>query len=276
MELWTFWISTNWLCWGAGPVISANAGFFVTVVLLDIVCKFLPDSSFITYSSATHRKDNANITLTKISYFEQFKSCILIMLGPTAIVGGILNALICKNIFNVYPAIPMLPTLQLFLAQIILLLLVGDFCLYWGHRIQHMNKFLWENFHSVHHKIDTPIPISTLYIESMDATIQASLPIMLAAVAVRPHPISLYLYIFLRLSDNVVNHSGLKPILWLDILTLKALPFRASVAHHDAHHKFSNYAGNAKNFAEYFWIWDYMFNTLGSSSAIANAANKKE
>lgn len=47
---------------------------------------------------------------------------------------------------------------------------------------------------------------------------------------------------------------------------LQALPFRASVAHHDAHHKYSSHPHNAKNYAESFWIWDAMFNTLRAPS----------
>jgi sterol desaturase/sphingolipid hydroxylase (fatty acid hydroxylase superfamily) len=48
----------------------------------------------------------------------------------------------------------------------------------------------------------------------------------------------------------------------LDLLTLKFIPGRAKVKHHDRHHKFSNYEKNAKNFGENFWIWDWMFGTL--------------
>jgi sterol desaturase/sphingolipid hydroxylase (fatty acid hydroxylase superfamily) len=34
-----------------------------------------------------------------------------------------------------------------FIKQIVVMELVGDFGLYWGHRIQHTVPFLWENFH---------------------------------------------------------------------------------------------------------------------------------
>jgi hypothetical protein len=34
------------------------------------------------------------------------------------------------------------------------------------------------------------------------------LPIILAALLVHPHPLTFYVYVFFRLCDNVVNHSG--------------------------------------------------------------------
>ncbi|KAJ1386907.1 hypothetical protein B484DRAFT_425902, partial [Ochromonadaceae sp. CCMP2298] len=112
--------------------------------------------------------------------------------------------------------------------------------------------------------IDTPTPASTLYIDAVDATLQAGLPILCSCWLVRPHPLAAYCYIALRLSDNAANHSGLKAHWLIDLLTLKCLPLRAPVAHHDFHHKYSNYAGQAKNYAEYLWVWDYIFGTLSA------------
>lgn len=45
-------------------------------------------------------------------------------------------------------------------------------------------------------------------------------------------------------------------------MTLKVLPFRAPIAFHDAHHKFSNHPRNARNYGEAFWLWDWAFGTL--------------
>jgi hypothetical protein len=93
--------------------------------------------------------------------------------------------------------------------------------------------------------IDTPTPISTVCIDAIDATLQAGLPLILAAVICQPHAFVYYVYVAMRLSENVVNHSGLDHWL-LNLITLKFLPFRAGVEHHDSHHRFSNYEKNAK------------------------------
>lgn len=87
---------------------------------------------------------------------------------------------------------------------------------------------------------------------------------MVAALIVQPHPLTLGTYVVLRTVDSVANHSGLDSRLF-DALTLKSLPCRASVAHHDVHHLYSNRAdASAKNFGENFWLWDWAFGTLST------------
>ena len=108
-----------------------------------------------------------------------------------------------------------------------------------------------------------------LYSDFNDAALQANLPILFAGLLVRGHPYSMYLMIAARIADNVHNHSGLDSPL-LNLLFLKVLPFRGSVTHHDSHHRFSNYTSNAKNYGEYFWIWDYMFGTYSKTSMMSN------
>ena len=149
--------------------------------------------------------------------------------------------------------------------------------------------------------------MSTACIDGLDATLQAGVPRLMAAMITKPHPLNLgfafssfdmYLYMLLfeysilfllklicgchvfsfpknnppcrwlclfrtfsayqcaSVAENVVNHSGLDH--WLpNLIFLKGLPFRAGVAVHDAHHRFSNYSKNAKNFGENFWLWDW-------------------
>lgn len=55
------------------------------------------------------------------------------------------------------------------------------------------------------------------------------------------------------------------------VCCLQVLPLRASIAHHDAHHKYSNHHLNAKNYSETFWVWDALFKTLSSLSGHASA-----
>jgi sterol desaturase/sphingolipid hydroxylase (fatty acid hydroxylase superfamily) len=62
---------------------------------------------------------------------------------------------------------------------------------------------------------------------------------------------------------------------WINILSLKCLPGRASVAHHDAHHRFSNYSRNAKNYGESFVFWDWAFGTLSNTALLRRAGKKK-
>ena len=134
-------------------------------------------------------------------------------------------------------------------------------------QVQHESEYLWKNYHSFHHSIGTPSPVSTLYIDEVDATLQGSLPIMFACLIIRPHPVTYSIFAGLRVAENVINHTGLDSSL-MNILTLKCLPLRASIAHHDAHHRFSNYSRNAKNYAESFWVFDWMFGTLSDTAKL--------
>jgi sterol desaturase/sphingolipid hydroxylase (fatty acid hydroxylase superfamily) len=82
-----------------------------------------------------------------------------------------------------------------------------------------------------------------------------------------------YAYVSFHLANNVFNNTGIE-CFWFDLLTLKFLPFRSQNSHHDAHHRFTNFGTNAKNFAEMFWIWDYLFQTLNEGAA--NLAKKQQ
>lgn len=89
----------------------------------------------------------------------------------------------------------------------------------------------------------------------------------------RPHPLIFNIYVALRIGENVLNHSGLDDGL-VNLLTLKFLPGRASIAHHDYHHQWSNYGNNAKNFGENFWLWDWAFGTLSTASSKPRASKQ--
>lgn len=152
-------------------------------------------------------------------------------------------------------------TLQRFVIEIVGLTLVADLLLYLGHRIQHEIPWLWKNIHSRHHQLASPSPIGTVFIDPLDATLQGSLPLMFSGLFVRPHPITFWVYVCLHIGNNILNHSGIDAW-WFDLLTLKCLPLRSKNSHHDAHHRYSNYGKGAKNYAEAFIVWDWMFGTL--------------
>lgn len=92
---------------------------------------------------------------------------------------------------------------------------------------------------------------------------RGGLPTLLAAAAVRPHPLVLYVSVALNVAENVVNHSGIDAA-WLNLVALKWLPLHAPMAHHDAHHKYSNHGAGAKILGGSTTVWDWAFGTLSS------------
>ena len=200
---------------------------------------------------------------TVASFYQQLTASSWILLGPPGWINACLSAVLLPWLIppshdGVYPPI----AFSKCIIHLVMLQITGDFGLYWGHRIQHMSPFLWKHVHSKHHRIDTPSPVSTLYMDPVDATLQGGIPFILASAIVQPHPYTFAVYLFLRLAENVINHSGIDSWM-LSIMTLKFPCLgRCPIAHHYKHHLLCNYGPNAKNFAEIFWIWDWVFGTL--------------
>jgi len=264
----SLWIQNDILIYGIGPVLSFIIGYFFTAIPLEILIRQSWVSSYlVTYpgSHSNSRMLSIEKTQKNISIYTQFfhsnHSAFNNLFGFNAILSGVCSYYIFKSILPTPDAISIYPEVSQAIIQYCALHVIGDFILYWGHRVQHDIPYLWEHCHSVHHALETPTPLSAIYIHHIDAFLQGSLPILLSTAIVQPHIFIWYLSIALRIAENTANHSGLSGLVF-DCVTLKVLPFRASASHHDSHHKYSHYGRNAKNYGEFYWIWDYIFGTM--------------
>ena len=273
-KTWNEWISNPWYCWGVGGYLASAVGYFLFSLLLEMLISIpLGQQYIITYGKS--REVEREQTRAKVSFRTQLTGAAWEMLGPPGVLNAAVAAVLLPWLVN--PAEEALPSLSSLLAGWGVMVIVNDFTLYWGHRVQHESDFLWERCHSVHHTIGSPTPVSTVYIDPIDMTLQGGIPILTACAAAAMagwlHPVTFYVFVCARVGENVYNHSGLD-CWWTDILSLKCLPGRASVAHHDAHHRFSNYARNAKNYGESFWVWDWAFGTLSNARRRPNRAKQ--
>jgi sterol desaturase/sphingolipid hydroxylase (fatty acid hydroxylase superfamily) len=136
----------------------------------------------VVYSESGDRVKEIAETQARVSFWRQIKSSLWHVAGPMNIIGGLV-----LSVFLSWwaPHTEQVPHWAAFLTQFILLALVADFGLYWGHRIQHENEWLWKNCHSVHHRLRTPTAFSAAYIEDRDAALQSLFPLLLSAVVVR-------------------------------------------------------------------------------------------
>jgi len=266
MSLCEDWTSNDWLAWGLGPYLAVSMGYFTTVFLLETTIRMESmQKSLISYGKNLRLTDVDETRGRVASFRLQLWTSGLHLMGPAGIVNACLSALLAPQL------VPQRGCADLGLMEVVcgvaLMVVVNDFALYWGHRVQHESEFLWTRCHHFHHAIGTPSPVSTVYIDPIDATLQGGLPIIIAILVAKPHPVTACLFVAQRVSENCFNHSGLD-CLSADVCFLKCLPLRASVAHHDAHHRFSNYSRNAKNYGEAFWVWDYLFGTLSNTAAL--------
>lgn len=261
------WLASPWLTWGVGPMAAVALGFFASAGLLELlIWTGWFDSALIVYPSASgapkSRAKAVREIQAKIPFLKQLWHSARTVAGPATILNGLTMVWAMTAARGWGPVASWWPAggaLE-FAAQFLVMFVVNDLGLYVGHRIQHEVPFLWR-FHRVHHRIGTPTPVSVMSIAQLDATLQGGIPMALAAAAAQPCPAALYAFFAARVAENTLNHSGLDSPL-LDALALKFLPFRASAAFHDSHHRFSNHAHNAKNYAESFWVFDWAFGTL--------------
>lgn len=255
----------SWVLWGVLPVAAAILGYFIPAICLEgLLRTSWAQERFLRRPSGGRQDAIQKVHEEVATTWKQVRVACWVLFGPTGLLNGMIGAICLPVICGEHN--PAWPSIHVILIHLCLMQLVGDFFLYWGHRVQHEVPFLWKHCHSFHHKVHTPTPFSAVYIDPTDATLQAGLPILLSAAVVRPHPYTFAVYSFLRVAENVVNHCGLESG-FVNAVTLKWLPGRASISHHDGHHLYSNRAAGAKNFAENFWIWDWAFGTLSTFKA---------
>ncbi len=260
-------LSSPFLAYGVAPLAAGALGIILPALIVKIfeMIGVLNESNMIQYGSKTTRSAAQKTLEGKISYRTQFLTTLFTAIGPSAVINAIISWKLFPYVFPDLLTLPTFPDIRTFSFEFCTQQLLGDLFLYCGHRIQHESEFLWENFHSIHHKIDTPSVSSTAYIHFVDMTLQTAFPMMIASMIVQAHPVSFVIYVLTRVGENTFNHCGYDN--WLiNLLTLKFLPGKAGVKHHDEHHHFSNYSRNAKNYAESFIIWDWLFGTLRPST----------
>jgi sterol desaturase/sphingolipid hydroxylase (fatty acid hydroxylase superfamily) len=266
------YLSNSWIAWGLGPLLASGLGFFVTFLFVELLeaSGFVSEKDAIVYNKASTRAAMNKKTRERIPLAKQLQGSVYNSMGTPAFLNAISGALILPVCIHPSADAELLPHFETFVKQFVIMQLVGDLFLYIGHRVQHEVPYFWKNYHSIHHAVDTPTTASTAYIHPIDAFLQAALPMLLTAVVAQAHPLVFSFYVFTRLSENTINHCGYDH--WLiNFMWLKFLPFRASIRHHDEHHRFSNRSGSGgKNFGENFVIWDWAFKTLRGPISITH------
>jgi len=171
--------------------------------------------------------------------------------------------------------------------DLILLTILSDFCLYWGHRALHANSFLWNRVHSIHHRMRAPTARYAIYIHPVDTAMQVAIPVAVSIIVIQPTLFTFYVFSVIHLIDTTLHHSGLnfdmsalmaRPkevhqnrLIWIfitviSLLNFSWLPGRVGNAFHDQHHFYSNHEGKVANLAEFFIWWDLAFGTAHPAS----------
>mgnify|MGYP000176179642 FL=1 len=146
------------------------------------------------------------------------------------------------------------PSFWIQILQFIIAMVVMDTWQYFVHRYMHMNKFLYRQIHSQHHRLVVPYAIGALYNHPIEGllldTVGGAFSFLLSGMTPRT---SVFFFSF-AVIKTVDDHCGLQlpgnPFHWL---------FRNNTAYHDVHHQLH---GIKYNFSQpFFIVWDKILGT---------------
>lgn len=161
---------------------------------------------------------------------------------------GIVGVFVLYNFFDTE-----LPTIWVFVGQLLFAFIIDDVWFYFSHRYLHENKYLLKKIHSIHHRAHTPFPLEYLYAHPFEWMIGIIGPFIAYVLIIIFMPLNIYAFwtfALLRNLHEIHIHSD------LNLPLLKNIPFISPVEDHDVHHAKLN-----GNYASTFRIWDRIMKT---------------
>lgn len=137
--------------------------------------------------------------------------------------------------------------------EISLLLIIGDFFIYWYHRLSHINKWWRYNIHDIHHTYSTVFSWAGTYLHPLEG-ICAVLCQLIPHWIFNPHPLSIWLHMIIWTILLDEEHSGYD--VWWSPCNILPFNMGGGAKSHDIHHYKQNF-----NFGFVFTIWDKLFGT---------------
>jgi sterol desaturase/sphingolipid hydroxylase (fatty acid hydroxylase superfamily) len=170
-----------------------------------------------------------------------------------SIIGYLLFFTPFRNYTKLYSRIPEYG-LDYFFGSIVLMLLIHDTYFYWTHRLMH-HPAIYKWFHKVHHLSTNPSPWAAYAFHPLEAVVEAGIVVVLALM-IPVHPLSIGLFLFIMIIYNVYGHLGyeLYPV---GFSKNRVGRWINTSVNHNQHHQF--FKGN---YGLYFLWWDRWMGTL--------------
>lgn len=149
------------------------------------------------------------------------------------------------------------PRIFVLLEQILVCFIVGDFNIYWEHRIMHDVPFLRNNIHSWHHAYKCPFSWAGGIVHPLEDLMvvlcQLSWPFLMGY-----HPLSYWVFFFIWVIFLVEEHSG-HDVQWAPYnwMPFTRAPMGGGSSPHDIHHY-----KVTRNFGFVLCVWDHVFGTF--------------
>lgn len=146
------------------------------------------------------------------------------------------------------------PTITVIAVQIFVAMLVFDTWQYFVHRCMHLNKFLYRNFHSWHHRLAAPYAYGAQYNHPVDGilteTLAGAVAFFVSGMSVKT---SIFFFSFATIK-GIDDHCGFM-FPWNPFHMI----FSNNTAYHEIHHLLT---GSKYNFSQpFFVIWDKILGT---------------
>ncbi|EJU03778.1 hypothetical protein DACRYDRAFT_21225 [Dacryopinax primogenitus] len=155
-----------------------------------------------------------------------------------------------------------IPTIQLLFATFLV-----DTWQYFWHRAFHMNKFLYRQFHSHHHRLYVPYAFGALYNHPLEGFVLDSVGTVIAEAVSGMNVRQATVLFMLATFKTVDDHCGYA-IPWDPFQLL----FGNNADYHDIHHQ---QAGIKRNFSQpFFTHWDYILGTRLTRKDFEASKNK--
>jgi len=149
------------------------------------------------------------------------------------------------------------PTVPALAEQLLVAFVVGDFLIYWEHRLMHHFRFTRLHIHSWHHAYTAPFSWAGGVVHPLEDLVVVACQVA-APLALAHHPLAFWLFVALWTVLLIEEHSGhdvpWAPYNWMPYTRS---PMGGGAAPHDIHHY-----KVTKNFAFVFCVWDHLFDTF--------------
>ncbi|RFU78531.1 sterol desaturase family [Trichoderma arundinaceum] len=220
---------------------------FVGTLVVQFIFWWIPCVLFVSLDSIApafserHKIQPAPKQPTASDIFHSVMVCIRNQVIVFGLHGALLYASFAKGLPPSIRVDAKFPSLEEFVRDLIVSVLVREALFYSSHRIFHWRP-LYKRIHKTHHKFTAPVAFSSQYAHPVEHLVANVLPILLPPLFLKAHILTMWVFVAFQLIETSTVHSG------YDF-------FGGAARKHDRHHeRFDVYFGG-------IGLLDYVFGT---------------